>query len=264
MGIRKKAARLTATERDNFPRAALMLKNTIANPGDPAAQQISIYDQFVAIHLYTLSVNVPGSGASNMGHQNSAFGPWHRYYLLRFEQALQAVDPTVTLPYWDWTDHAATQNIIFQDNFMGSNGGVGGVGGGNISLPVAGNVPIVTVGGKAVRAKPLVSLTAEHQVEVTLVGRKIEIAPEGQAVKSAGVSVDTVDGERLPIKPNENLKVSIEISGNKLKVDTPKFIWDKETRKVFSSGTQEAMKIAMENRQPVATKKEAKDSGFQF
>jgi hypothetical protein len=132
MGIRKNAARLTPTERDNFLRAALTLKNTIANPGAPAAQQISIYDQFVAIHLYTLNVSVPGGGVSNMGHQNSAFGPWHRYYLLRFEQALQAVDPTVTLPYWDWTDHAATQNIIFQDNFMGPNGGVGGVGGGNV------------------------------------------------------------------------------------------------------------------------------------
>lgn len=132
MGIRKNAARLTATERDNFLRAVLTLKNTIANPGAPAAQQISIYDQFVAIHLYTLSVNVPGGAVSNMGHQNSAFGPWHRYYLLRFEQALQAVDPTVTLPYWDWTDHAATQNIIFQNNFMGPNGGVGGVGGGNV------------------------------------------------------------------------------------------------------------------------------------
>ncbi len=132
MSIRKNAARLTATERDNFLRAVLTLKNTIANPAAPVAQQISIYDQFVALHLYTLSINVPANGVSNMGHQNSAFGPWHRYYLLRFEQALQTVDPTVTLPYWDWTDHAATQNIIFQNNFMGPNGGAGGVGGGTV------------------------------------------------------------------------------------------------------------------------------------
>ncbi len=132
MGIRKNAARLSPTERDNFLRAALTLKHTIANPGAPANQQISIFDQFVAIHLYTLSINVPGGGAFNMGHQNSAFCPWHRYYLLRFEQALQAVDPTVTLPYWDWTDHAASQNIIFQDDFLGPNGGAGGVGGGTV------------------------------------------------------------------------------------------------------------------------------------
>ena len=133
MGIRKNAAHLTATERDNFLRAVLTLKNTIANPAAPAAQQISIFDQFVAVHLYTLSINAPGGGGPiNMGHNESAFCPWHRYYLLEFEQALQAVDPSVTLPYWDWTDHTAVQTIIFQSNFMGPNGGVGGVGGGNI------------------------------------------------------------------------------------------------------------------------------------
>lgn len=132
MGIRKNAARLTTTERDNFLAAVLTLKNTIANPAAPAVQQINIFDQYVAIHLYTTAINVPADGVSNMGHQNSAFGPWHRYYLLRFEQALQAVNPTVTLPYWDWTDHAATENIIFQDDFMGPNGGPGGVGGGTV------------------------------------------------------------------------------------------------------------------------------------
>ncbi len=133
MGIRKNAAHLTVTERDNFLRAVLMLKNTIANPAAPAAQQISIFDQFVAVHLYTLSINVPGGGAPiNMGHSESAFSPWHRYYLIQFEQALQAVDPSVTLPYWDWTDHTSAQTIIFQNNFMGPNGGAGGVGGGSV------------------------------------------------------------------------------------------------------------------------------------
>ncbi|MEO7305907.1 MAG: tyrosinase family protein, partial [Ferruginibacter sp.] len=133
MGIRKNAVHLTTTERDNFLAAVLTLKNTIANPAAPVAQQISIFDQFVAVHLYTLSINVPGGGVPiNMGHQNSAFCPWHRYYLLQFEQALQAVDPTVNLPYWDWTDHTATQTILFQDNFMGPNGGAGGAGGGNV------------------------------------------------------------------------------------------------------------------------------------
>lgn len=129
MGIRKNAAHLTPTERDNFLRALLTLKKTIANPGDPPAQQISIYDQFVAIHLCIQSINVPGGGAPvNMGHGNSGFGPWHRYYLLLFERALQdaVMDPTITLPYWDWTDHTMTETIFFQANFMGPNGGIGG------------------------------------------------------------------------------------------------------------------------------------------
>ena len=132
MGVRKSATRLTTTERDNFLKAVLTLKNTIANPADPPAQRISIWDQFVAIHYYVFTVIVPGGATVNMGHSDSGFCPWHRYYLLRLEQLLQAVDPTVMLPYWDWTDHAGTQNIIFQDSFLSPNGGAGGVGGGTV------------------------------------------------------------------------------------------------------------------------------------
>ncbi|WP_369016000.1 tyrosinase family protein [Streptomyces kutzneri] len=45
-----------------------------------------------------------------IGYNNSArwrgvaaFLPWLRVYLRRFEQALQRADPSVVLPYWDWT-----------------------------------------------------------------------------------------------------------------------------------------------------------------
>jgi hypothetical protein len=133
VSIRKNALYLTATERDNFLRAVLTLKNTIANMGDPVPQQISIWDQFVALHLYVFSINVPvGFSPVNIGHQNAGFGPWHRYFLRRLELALQAVDPTVMLPYWDWTDPVGTQNVLFQDNFLGPNGGPGGIGGGTV------------------------------------------------------------------------------------------------------------------------------------
>lgn len=133
MRIRKNALYLTPTERDNFLKAVLTLKHTVANPGDPPAQQISIWDQFTALHLYVFSINVPvGPSPVNIGHGNAGFGPWHRYYLLRLEQAMQAVDPTVMLPYWDWTDPVGTQNVLFQDDFLGPNGGPGGVGGGSV------------------------------------------------------------------------------------------------------------------------------------
>jgi len=45
---------------------------------------------------------------SHMMHGNPRFLPWHRIYLLKFEQALQTIHPDVTIPYWDWT-HAAEQ-----------------------------------------------------------------------------------------------------------------------------------------------------------
>lgn len=31
------------------------------------------------------------------------FLPWHRVYLYVLEQHLQSLDPTVTIPYWDWS-----------------------------------------------------------------------------------------------------------------------------------------------------------------
>ena len=40
---------------------------------------------------------------SNGIHRGPAFLPWHRHMILQFEQALQAKDARVTLPFWDWT-----------------------------------------------------------------------------------------------------------------------------------------------------------------
>lgn len=40
--------------------------------------------------------------ANNCQHGWEQFLTWHRLYLYYFEQQMQDVDPTVTLPYWDW------------------------------------------------------------------------------------------------------------------------------------------------------------------
>ncbi|MGH9801342.1 MAG: tyrosinase family protein, partial [Blastocatellia bacterium] len=41
--------------------------------------------------------------ASNCQHGWEEFMTWHRAYLYFFELQMQDVDPTVALPYWDWT-----------------------------------------------------------------------------------------------------------------------------------------------------------------
>jgi len=48
-------------------------------------------------------------------HGWEEFLPWHRPYLFYFEQQLQDIDPSVTLPYWDWTDNVDPnfQNSLF-------------------------------------------------------------------------------------------------------------------------------------------------------
>lgn len=131
MGTRKNATRLTETERDDFIERLLRLKNTPS----PESSAINIYDQYVALHRYVRNMNPPGAANNiDMAHAGPAFLSWHRYYLLRFERAMQAMKPAVpfALPYWDWTD-PRTGTVLFQPNFMGPNGGPGGVGGGTIA-----------------------------------------------------------------------------------------------------------------------------------
>ena len=42
-------------------------------------------------------------------HGWSIFLPWHRMYLWGFEQQLQDIAPSVTLPYWDWSQSSPEQ-----------------------------------------------------------------------------------------------------------------------------------------------------------
>lgn len=105
MGIRKNQSSLSAPEKTAFVDAVKALK---AN---------GIYDAFVAQHraAFMASPNDPA-------HQGPAFLPWHREYLRRFELALQQVDPSVTIPYWDWTVDRTTGASLWGADFMGGNG----------------------------------------------------------------------------------------------------------------------------------------------
>lgn len=107
MGCRKNLTRLTLAERQAFVNAVLQLKTN----GD--------YDKYVTMH----------QGAGGHGHGGPAFFPWHREYLRRFEQELQAIDASVNLPYWDWTvanlNGAGTASLIWADDFMGGPGDAG-------------------------------------------------------------------------------------------------------------------------------------------
>ncbi|MEH2107539.1 tyrosinase family protein [Nostoc sp.] len=121
LAVRKNVTDLTQREKTAFVKAIKTLKTVI-----PAGSKLSIYDQFVAIHLGATRLIHNHKGHSDgsvqeLAHENAAFFPWHREYIRRFEQALQAVDRTVTLPYWDWTD-AKALDVIFNDDFLGSNG----------------------------------------------------------------------------------------------------------------------------------------------
>ena len=53
-----------------------------------------IYDAMVAKHHRLFSAEI---------HHWPQFWPWHRYFILKFENLLRRIDCHVTLPYWDFT-----------------------------------------------------------------------------------------------------------------------------------------------------------------
>ena len=121
MGIRKNVKFLSATEREDFVKACVLMKADIVNSAAAASAQYSKWDEYVAIHLMIQNGTAPGGIFVNFGHGGSgsySFLSWHRYFLYQFEKDLQSYVPNVMLPYWDWTNPSS----VMTDSFLGPNG----------------------------------------------------------------------------------------------------------------------------------------------
>ena len=98
--VRKNGNTLGEDERNRFLAAMKNLRN----------RKSGGYLMFQELHRLATT-------AGDEGHGQPAFYPWHRALLLQVERELQQIDPSVTLPYWDWD--AAAPNIFHAD-FMGA------------------------------------------------------------------------------------------------------------------------------------------------
>ncbi len=103
--VRKNANRLTPGERDRFVAALAQLNN----------QGLGRFTDFRDMHT-----NV----SSPQAHGAPGFLPWHRAYLLDLERELQAIDPSVSLPYWRFDQPAPG---IFTRDFLGVSDSLGTV-----------------------------------------------------------------------------------------------------------------------------------------
>ena len=95
--IRKNANLLKPAERDRFIAAFAQLNN----------QGTGRFTDFRDMHT-----NV----SSPQAHGAPGFLPWHRAYLLDLERELQAIDPTVALPYWRFDQPAPN---LFTLDYLG-------------------------------------------------------------------------------------------------------------------------------------------------
>lgn len=119
MLLRKNVTSLTASEKSAYVNALLELKKRGA------------YDKYVHWHHHVMVPTVlphepRDANYRNGAHRGPAFLPWHREFLMQLEQELRTIDSNITIPYWDWTADAATQDpttaVIWQDDFMGGDG----------------------------------------------------------------------------------------------------------------------------------------------
>src|SRR5215510_7119911 len=103
--IRKNANKLTTAERDRFVAAFAQLNNHGAGR----------FTDFRDMHTRV---------SSPQAHGAPGFLAWHRAYLLDLERFLQAIDPSIALPYWRF-DQAAPN--IFSLDFLGVSDSLGTV-----------------------------------------------------------------------------------------------------------------------------------------
>eukprot|EP00039_Didymoeca_costata_P020889 m.342762 g.342762 ORF g.342762 m.342762 type:complete len:641 (+) comp21800_c0_seq1:129-2051(+) len=69
------------------------------------------YDELLKIHIEHFT--------TDKIHEVEAFLPWHRWYLIQYENILRQVEPDITVPFWPWETEPTLYSIPFWDNDYG-------------------------------------------------------------------------------------------------------------------------------------------------
>ena len=92
--VRKNFLDMTELERCRYIRAV-----KTASTVQPFKSE---YDQLISIHGQLFDNGIH-SDLHRFDFNESCFLPWHRWYILAYENILRKVDCRVTVPYWDWS-----------------------------------------------------------------------------------------------------------------------------------------------------------------
>ena len=112
--MRRNVSTLSATDKANYVSAVKALKaKAIAPPTGYSAT--NVYDWYVETHA---------TGAA-LYHQTSWFLPWHRQFLMDFEEEISEILGGInfSMPYWSWADDfdqkLGWQGSVWSQDFMG-------------------------------------------------------------------------------------------------------------------------------------------------
>ncbi|XP_034023643.1 LOW QUALITY PROTEIN: tyrosinase [Thalassophryne amazonica] len=136
--VRRNILTLSVAEQQKFISYLNLAKNTItvdyvistgtrdkmgANGENPMFSEINTYDLFVWMHYYVSRDAFLGGQEClediDFAHESAAFLPWHRVYLLHWENEIRKLtgDFNFTIPYWDWRDAQSCE--VCTDALMG-------------------------------------------------------------------------------------------------------------------------------------------------
>ena len=119
--MRKHHVKLTPDERKRFIAAVKKMMDD------------ATYDWYVQTHIDSMWMLKTG-GMTMWAHMRPAFLPWHRQFILDFENEMRKADTALTgkpsdlgLPYWDWISDRSTKPFLYwghmwDTDFMGPDG----------------------------------------------------------------------------------------------------------------------------------------------
>ena len=112
--VRKEFTKMSVEERIRFIKAFKLASSDARYTGE--------YDKITNIHL-----RIP---SKLLHHMPQIFLPWHRWYLLEFENFLRQIDCRITIPYWNWSKDAEhwTRGSNMEDTWNPGPHGLGGNG----------------------------------------------------------------------------------------------------------------------------------------
>ncbi len=83
------------------------------------------YQRFSDLHMQAMMTASPPNTANtfrNVAHRGPAFLAWHRAFVNDFEDQLRRVDPSVSLPYWQFENESGSIPQVFSAAYFGGDG----------------------------------------------------------------------------------------------------------------------------------------------